>query len=636
MAYMVPEKLPYNASMGEKKTFALLQNLPDSCIVYYEPIISNRYPDFIVILPTVGVLVVEVKGWRHTEIEKINNEEASVNGVNEKHPRRQAREYMFKLMDVCKQSGLCGDLIHESGQYEGKFKLPFAHMVVLSNIDGEQLKYAPAGDLTPFFPPENTITRDRLAEMLNREISEKQLVEYFRGFFELQWPVKLSQQQINELRAVIHPEITIERPPYEIFPSTPEIDEGPETPSSSFSDSRSLKILDLEQEKEARRIGSGHRLLWGVAGSGKTVLLISRAKYLAQENPEARILVTCYNLTLAAYLKHAFEDYPTVEAINFHALAKRLWKISYKKDESNEDFAMRLLDEVQSRNIKPIYDMILVDEAQDFDPAWFQSLLSLLKEREEGDLVIVGDGTQGIYKSRKITWKSLGIQAQGRTTYFRKNYRNSKEIIALAANFNHAPVGDNNANNEEESSVEAVCLNPESAVRSSGIKPVLVSGSQGEIGDAILKIVSDLLSGKFNGHNLNSPLLPGEIAILYPSLTNGIKRTFFFILNGLKDKGVPVLWANTPFLKTLVCSPDLKLMPIYSAKGLQYKAVILLGADMMPRNDEANTPESDERLMYVALTRPEDYLVITDCGAPSEFIDRFKKAKDEDIVETLN
>lgn len=633
MAYMVPEKLPYNASMGEKKTFALLQNLPESCLVYYEPIISNRYPDFVVILPTVGVLVIEVKGWRHTEIGKINNEEAFVNGINEKHPQRQAREYKFKLMDTCKQSGLCKSLLHESGQYEGKFKLPFADMVVLSNIDSEQLKRAPIGDLTPFFPPENTITRDNLAELLDREISGKQLVEYFRGFFELQWPVELSPQQVNELRAVIHPEITIEPPPYKILTPTTAPDEEPGTETSPSLASQSLKILDLEQENEARRIGSGHRLLWGVAGSGKTVLLISRAKYLAREHPEARILVTCYNITLAAYLKRAFEDYPiTIEATHFHALAKRLWKISYKQGESNEEFATRLLDEVRSRDVKPIYDMILVDEAQDFDPAWFQSLLTLLKDREDGDLVIVGDGTQGIYKSRKITWKSLGIQAQGRTTYFRKNYRNSKEIIALAASFSHVP-SDNNSG--EEAAVEAVCLKPESAVRSSGIKPVLVSGTAGEVGDAVLKVIFDLLSGEFNGHKLESPLLPEEIAILYPSLTDDIKGTFFLILNSLKKKDIPVLWASKPYLKTLICSPGLKLMPIYSAKGLQYKAVILLGADTMPRNDEINTPESDERLMYVALTRPENYLVITDCGAPSEFIDRFKKAQEEGIIERL-
>lgn len=64
MAEMIPDRLPANASRGEKEVFGILQDLPDDCIVYYEPIISARYPDFVVIGPTLGVLIIEVKGWQ--------------------------------------------------------------------------------------------------------------------------------------------------------------------------------------------------------------------------------------------------------------------------------------------------------------------------------------------------------------------------------------------------------------------------------------------------------------------------------------------------------------------------------------------------------------------------------------------
>jgi superfamily I DNA and RNA helicase len=36
-------------------------------------------------------------------------------------------------------------------------------------------------------------------------------------------------------------------------------------------------VLDRRQENNARKIGEGHRIIYGVAGSGKTVLLIARA-----------------------------------------------------------------------------------------------------------------------------------------------------------------------------------------------------------------------------------------------------------------------------------------------------------------------------------------------------------------------
>jgi len=38
MAEMVPDRMPTRASQGEKRLFAILQQLPDDYIVYYEPI----------------------------------------------------------------------------------------------------------------------------------------------------------------------------------------------------------------------------------------------------------------------------------------------------------------------------------------------------------------------------------------------------------------------------------------------------------------------------------------------------------------------------------------------------------------------------------------------------------------------
>jgi hypothetical protein len=63
VAQTIPEKLPSKSSQGEQRLFAVLKRLPDDAVVYYEPIIDNRHPDFVVILPTLGVLLIEVKGW---------------------------------------------------------------------------------------------------------------------------------------------------------------------------------------------------------------------------------------------------------------------------------------------------------------------------------------------------------------------------------------------------------------------------------------------------------------------------------------------------------------------------------------------------------------------------------------------
>src|ERR671910_679314 len=99
MAVMVPDRLPANATRGEERLFAVLRKLPDECLVYYEPVIGVRYPDFVVIDPTLGVLVIEVKGWFPTDIVEANTHEVSICDrraggavTRERHPLRQARD----------------------------------------------------------------------------------------------------------------------------------------------------------------------------------------------------------------------------------------------------------------------------------------------------------------------------------------------------------------------------------------------------------------------------------------------------------------------------------------------------------------------------------------------------------------
>jgi hypothetical protein len=82
--------------------------------------------------------------------------------------------------------------------------------------------------------------------------------------------------------------------------------------------------MDLEQERLAKRLGDGHRLLRGVAGSGKTVTLACRARLLAALHPHWRILVLCYNVSLAAFLRQTIArrraaGAAEVEVANFHA-----------------------------------------------------------------------------------------------------------------------------------------------------------------------------------------------------------------------------------------------------------------------------------------------------------------------------
>lgn len=60
-----------------------------------------------------------------------------------------------------------------------------------------------------------------------------------------------------------------------------------------------------------------------------------------------------------------------------------------------------------------------------------------LEQKLEDDwLLVLYDDAQSIYgrdKRGKISFKSLGIQAQGRTTILKINYRNTQEVLELAS-----------------------------------------------------------------------------------------------------------------------------------------------------------------------------------------------------------
>ncbi|MCZ7655326.1 MAG: hypothetical protein M5R42_15200 [Rhodocyclaceae bacterium] len=62
-----------------------------------------------------------------------------------------------------------------------------------------------------------------------------------------------------------------------------------------------MRVMDLQQEQLARSLGEGHRVIHGVAGSGKTLILDYRAEQLAKICAKP-ILVLCYNKTLAGRL----------------------------------------------------------------------------------------------------------------------------------------------------------------------------------------------------------------------------------------------------------------------------------------------------------------------------------------------
>jgi hypothetical protein len=70
-----------------------------------------------------------------------------------------------------------------------------------------------------------------------------------------------------------------------------------------------MRVMDIQQEQLARSLGDGHRVIHGVAGSGKTMILGYRAEYLAKAGtPGSKpILILCFNEPLGVKLHSVME-----------------------------------------------------------------------------------------------------------------------------------------------------------------------------------------------------------------------------------------------------------------------------------------------------------------------------------------
>lgn len=98
------------------------------------------------------------------------------------------------------------------------------------------------------------------------------------------------------------------------------------------------------------------------------------------------------------------------------------------------DVPQRLWQYIQEQKIElPQYDIVLVDEAQFFAPLWVSLIQKALKPQNP-HLFLVADPTQG-FLGRKASWKSLGLEARGRTHQLRHSYRTTREIMQFATLF---------------------------------------------------------------------------------------------------------------------------------------------------------------------------------------------------------
>ena len=131
---------------GERRLAERLeQKLDDDYLLWYDVPVGPRYshPDFVVMHPRRGVLVLEVKDWRLSTIKQADRQSWEIipNGVPKTvvNPLEQARQYAHQVIDALQRDK---QLIHGEGKHQGKLAFTWSYGVVLTNITRKQFNEA--------------------------------------------------------------------------------------------------------------------------------------------------------------------------------------------------------------------------------------------------------------------------------------------------------------------------------------------------------------------------------------------------------------------------------------------------------------------------------------------------------------
>jgi hypothetical protein len=595
MATLIPALSACVARMtsGERRTAERLEDKLDAdYLLWYDVPVGPRYqhPDFVVMHPRRGILILEVKDWRLSTLLQANKQTWDIHTETGPktvpNPLEQARQYAHQVVDALERDP---QLVQPGGRHQGKLAFPWSYGVVLPNITRAQFDRAELGHA---IEPHRVLCQDEMGEAVAPEDLQSRLW----GMFPYLMGGVMSLPQLDRVRWIMFPEVRV---PVQgaLFEAQAGGDADAELPSL-------MRVMDLQQEQLARSLGDGHRVIHGVAGSGKTMLLGYRAEHLAKAAGTAAkpVLILCYNEPLAVQLASVMAARGLagrVHAVHFHkwcreqlvAFGQELPPPSMPVGEKMADMVQRVITGVERRQIPSgQYQAVLIDEGHDFAPEWLKLVVQMV-DPATNSLLVLYDDAQSIYEraqKKNFSFKSVGIQAQGRTTILKINYRNTRQILQTA------------------SLVAADLLTAEDQ-DDDGV-PLLKPVSCGREGEAPLIIrlptlreeawqVADLLAAAHQeGHAW------GDMAVLCP--THEIRD---LCASTLRRRKLP-LENRTRSGEFDPTSDKIKVMTLHASKGLEFPVVALVGVGQMPAAGEDEKEAA--RLIYVGATRASHRLFL--------------------------
>lgn len=463
---------------------------------------------------------------------------------------------------------------------------------------------------------------------------------------------ELREELVNNVFQRLCPELTIPRAVLLEENDSVQAKDGDLTPRDRAVQSYRL---DNQQINLVNRLTKGNQLILACAGSGKSVLLISKCFKLASLNPEQTFLITCYNRNLHHYYQWAIAQagftHKNVRCLTFDGLCRYLLERSHlpypTKDGSQPGtvaYFQTLFETVNTAlangGITERFYGIFIDEVQIFKPEWYRFCFNLLRSKNADDhvFIIAGDKSQDIknnIKNGTAPWQGGGAsypEYRGKTLHLETNYRNSRQINEAVQRFVEAARQCGNSIGVDLTSDPELFLLGKSLHE--GPPPQLVElpelSNQGEanaICDAIQRLLEEGLSQvdiAILVYNRQTKYTPPDWSTNYYDFFPELERRFQ--QEGWEEPTVLISRENSG--GTYGSRSGITIATIEGSLGLDFRAVILAGLRPLGSHEWARTLEdiagaSGEKrklkqeaflknvnFLYTGCTRAKDHLVV--------------------------
>jgi hypothetical protein len=547
MAKMYPKQLlAQTQSAAERRIFGLLESqLPDDFTVFHSVAWLSRMrggqaydgeTDFLVAHRELGILVVEVKGGQ-IEYDGVTRSWFSTDRNNKRHklskdPLDQAKSARYNLYGKLTDAPLTR-----------KYHYKVFHALCFPDVTVEH-------DLRVDLPSDIVIDQQDLTDIEN---AIRNIFKYWDHGEEHNAP---GTQGIHALVELLAP--TFELRSFlgsELQVQTQEI--------KHLTEQQFMALDLLSREPKA--------IIYGCAGSGKTLLALEKTRRLANEGYS--VIFTCFNSKLADYLNRTQYTREEVRIANFHELCldlARKARINVPPLESDavlgdsdfyfESVLPQTLMEA-TKKIGPQYNALIVDEAQDFRPSWWIALDSLLIDPGQNTFYIFCDDNQNIYAGRELEYPF-----RTPSVTLTRNCRNTRQIHEIVAKYYH---GGSQIHSQ----------GPD------GRKPQFIDVNHPDDLTAILRSQLHILIRR-------EKVQPEDIVVLTPRSQRNSK------LEEGKQLGNFILtWKPRSRKDQIECST------IHSFKGLERPIVILVELDHLKQDDK-------DLLTYIAVSRACNHLIV--------------------------